>query len=107
MKYGLLERANLLWKTLEQKFGSNNDKRSSSTGIPENISSSSIHIDQDQEEQSSDQKEKVKSTSLRRPDGPILTEQKISWLKRKIVPHQDPKMMMMTLMMNMMIKNSC
>jgi hypothetical protein len=31
-------------------FGSSNDKRSSSISIPENISSSSIHIDQDQEE---------------------------------------------------------
>jgi hypothetical protein len=37
MKYGLLERANLLWKALEQVFGSSNDKRSSSTSIPENI----------------------------------------------------------------------
>jgi hypothetical protein len=71
IEYGLLERANLLWKMLEQMFGSNNDKRSSSTGIPENISSSSIHTDQDQEVQSSDQKEKVKSASLGKSDGPI------------------------------------
>jgi hypothetical protein len=52
MEYGLLERANLFWKVLEQMFGSSNEKRSSSN-VPENISSSSIHIDQDQEEQSS------------------------------------------------------
>jgi hypothetical protein len=50
MEYGLLERANLLWKTLEEMFDSSNDKISSSTSILENISSSSIHIDQDQEE---------------------------------------------------------
>jgi hypothetical protein len=53
MEYGLLESANLLWKFFEQIFGSINDKRSSSTSILENISSSSMHIDQDQEEQSS------------------------------------------------------
>jgi hypothetical protein len=43
-------------------FGSSNDKRLTSKNVPENISSSSMHIDQDQEEQSSVQKEKVKST---------------------------------------------
>jgi hypothetical protein len=52
-------------------FCSSNDKRSSSTSIPENISSSSIHIDQDQEEQSSIQKEQVKSASLEKPNGPV------------------------------------
>jgi hypothetical protein len=52
-------------------FDSSDDKRSSSTSIPENISSSSIYIDQYQEEQSSDQKEKVKSASLRKLDGPV------------------------------------
>jgi hypothetical protein len=67
MEYGLLERANLLWKVPDQMFGLSNDKRSSSTNIPENISSSSIHIDQDQKEQSSVQKEKVKSASLGKP----------------------------------------
>jgi hypothetical protein len=66
MEYGLLESINLLWKALEQMFGSSNDKRSSSTNIPENVSSSSRHIDQDQEEQSRIQKEKVKL------DGPIF-----------------------------------
>jgi hypothetical protein len=72
MEYGLLERANLLWKTLEEMFGSNNDKISSSTSILGNISSSSIHIDQDQEEQSSIQQEEVKSASLGKPDGPVF-----------------------------------
>jgi hypothetical protein len=48
MEYGLLERANLLWKVVDQMFGSRNVKRSS-WNVPENISSSSIHIDQDQE----------------------------------------------------------
>jgi hypothetical protein len=50
MEYGLLECANLLWKTLEQMYGSTNDKRLSSTNVPENISSSHMSIDQDQEE---------------------------------------------------------
>jgi hypothetical protein len=48
MEYGLIERANLLWKVFDQMFGLSNDKGSSSN-IPENISSSSIHNDQDQE----------------------------------------------------------
>jgi hypothetical protein len=52
MEYGLLERTNLLWKVLGQIFGSSNNKRSSSN-ISKNISSLFIHIDQDQEEQSS------------------------------------------------------
>jgi hypothetical protein len=63
MEYGCLERANLLWKVLEQMYGSSNSKRSSSSAS-ENISSSSTHCDQDQEEQSSVQKEQ-NSTSLR------------------------------------------
>jgi hypothetical protein len=67
MGYGLLERANLLWKVLEKMFGSSNDKRLSSS-VPENMSSSSIHIDQNQEEQSSTQKDKVKSSSLGKLD---------------------------------------
>jgi hypothetical protein len=50
IEYGLLESANLLWKALEQMFGSSNNKRSSSINIPESISSSSMNIDQDQEE---------------------------------------------------------
>jgi hypothetical protein len=71
IEYGLLKRANLLWKALEQMFGSSDDKRSSSTNIPDNVSSSSIHIDQDQEEQSSVQKEKVNSISLGKSECPI------------------------------------
>jgi hypothetical protein len=70
MEYGFLERANLLWKVLEQMFGSSNNKRSSSN-VSENISSSFIHIDQDQEEQSSVQKEEVKSVSLGKSDGSV------------------------------------
>jgi hypothetical protein len=61
--------ANLLWKAPEQMFGSSDDKKSSSTNISENVSSSSsIHIDQDKEEQSSVQKEKVKCVSLGKQD---------------------------------------
>jgi hypothetical protein len=60
MEYGLLKSANLLWKVLEQMHDSSNDKRSSSTNVVENTSSSSIHIGQDQEEQSNIQKEKGK-----------------------------------------------
>jgi hypothetical protein len=73
MECELLERANLLWKVLEQMFGSSNDKRSSSS-VTENMLSSSIHIDQNQEEQSSIQKDKVKSTSLGKLDYLVLTE---------------------------------
>jgi hypothetical protein len=40
MEYSWLERANLLWKVLEQMYGSSNSKKSSSSA-PENISSSS------------------------------------------------------------------
>jgi hypothetical protein len=53
MEYGLLESANILLKALQQMYGSSNDKKSSSTNVPENISLSSMNIDQDQEEQSS------------------------------------------------------
>jgi hypothetical protein len=72
MEYGWLERTNLLWKALQQVYGSSNSKRSSSSA-PENISSSSTHYDQDQEEQSNVQKEELNSVSLVKPDGPILT----------------------------------
>ncbi len=47
IEYDLLERANLLWKVLEQIYDSSDDKRSSLTKITENISSSSTHFDQD------------------------------------------------------------
>jgi hypothetical protein len=56
----LLERANLLWKVLEKMYVSSNSKKSSSSA-PENISSSSTHFDQDQEVQSSVQKEELNS----------------------------------------------
>jgi hypothetical protein len=51
-------------------YGSRNDKRSLSN-VSENISSSSIHTDQDQEEQSSVQREEVKSVNLEKPDCPV------------------------------------
>jgi hypothetical protein len=72
MEYGWLERTNLLWKALQQVYGSSNSKRSSSSA-PENISSSSTHYDQDQEEQSNVQKEELNSVSLVKSDGPVLT----------------------------------
>jgi hypothetical protein len=49
-------------------FGSSNDKRSSSKAL-KNISSLSLHINQ--EEQSSVQKEETESASLEKLDGPI------------------------------------
>jgi hypothetical protein len=70
MEYGWLERANFLWKVLEQMYGSSNSKRSSSS-TPENISSSSTHFNQDQEEQLSAQKEELNYTSLGKLDGPV------------------------------------
>jgi hypothetical protein len=94
-------------------YDSSNSKRLSSSA-PENISLSSTHFDQDQEEQLSIQKEeKVKSASLGKPEDPVsqtrwsdLAEQKLSCLKRKIAPHQVPTTMMM-MMMNMIMKSSC
>jgi hypothetical protein len=97
-------------------FGSRNDKRSSSKNIPENVSSSSIHIDQDQEEQSSVQKEKVKSVSLRKLDYPVFQTGVSGFgrIETSLVEEEDcsrqvpmTMTMMMTLMMNMIIKNSC
>jgi hypothetical protein len=70
IEYGWYERANLLWKVLEQMYGSSNSKKLSSSAS-ENISSSFTHFDQDQEEQSSVQKEKVKSVSLGKLDCPV------------------------------------
>jgi hypothetical protein len=55
---------------IEQIYDSSNSKRSSSSA-PENISSSSTHCNQDQEEQSSVQKE-LNSVSLGKPDGPVF-----------------------------------
>jgi hypothetical protein len=45
MEYGWAERANLLWKVLEQIYGSSNSKKSSSSAM-KNISSSSTLYDQ-------------------------------------------------------------
>jgi hypothetical protein len=80
MECGWLERANLLWKVLEQMYGSSNSNKSSSSA-PENISSSSTLFDQSQEGQSSSQKEEVKSASLEnrtvrfsKLDYPVLAE---------------------------------
>jgi hypothetical protein len=73
MEYGWPERANLLWKVLEQMYDSINSKKLSSSD-PENISSSSTHFDQEHEEQSSVQKEELNSTDLGKPEGPVLAE---------------------------------
>jgi hypothetical protein len=70
MEYGWLERANHLWKVLEQMYGSSNNKKSSSSA-PENITSSSTLFDQSQEGQSSSQKEEAKSASLWKSDCPV------------------------------------
>jgi hypothetical protein len=51
-------------------YSSSNNKRSSSSA-PENISSSSTHFDQDQEGQSSVQKEELNSTSLGKLDASV------------------------------------
>jgi hypothetical protein len=77
MEYGLLESANILWKA--------------TTNVPKNISSSSIHINQDKEEQSSVQKEKVKSTNLKKPDG-LVSQTRVSGFGRtetKLVEEDD------------------
>jgi hypothetical protein len=55
---------------LEQMYDSNNGMRSLSSA-PENISSSSTHFDQDQEEQSSVKKEELNYVSAEKPDGPV------------------------------------
>jgi hypothetical protein len=73
MEYGWPERANLLWKVLEQMYDSINSKKLSSSD-PENTSSSSTHFDQEYEEQSSVQKEELNSADLGKPEGPILAE---------------------------------
>jgi hypothetical protein len=67
MEYGWLERANLLWKVLEQMYGSSSSKKSSSSAL-DNISSSSTLLNQSQEGQSSSQKEEAKSVSLGKLD---------------------------------------
>jgi hypothetical protein len=70
MEYGWPKRANLLWKMLEQMYGSSNSKKSSSSAL-KNISSSSTLFDQSQEGQSNFQKEEAKSASLGKPDCPV------------------------------------
>jgi hypothetical protein len=55
----------------EQMYGSSNSKKSSSSAS-ENISLSFTHFDQDQEEQSSVQKEELNSVTLGNPDGLVL-----------------------------------
>jgi hypothetical protein len=105
MEYGWPERGNLLWNVFEHMYGSNNSKKSSSSDL-ENISSSSTHFDQEQEEQSSVQKE-LNSASLEKSDGPILAEQKMSYLKKMIALHRvSTSMIIMTQMMSMMNKSS-
>jgi hypothetical protein len=105
MEYGWPERANLLWKVLEQMYGSINSKKSSSSAL-ENISSSFTHFDQDQEEQLSVQKE-LNSVTLEKPDGPVLAEQKKTYLKKMIAQPQVLTLMtMMTQMMSMMNRSS-
>jgi hypothetical protein len=87
-------------------YDSCNSKKLSSSA-PENISLSSTHFDQDQEEQSSVQKEELNSISLGKLDGPVLVEQKMTCLKMMIALCQVlTSMMMMTHMMSMMNKSS-
>jgi len=71
MEYGFPESANLLWKALREIYGSSNIGKSSMKTASENISSSKEPNDQEQEEQSSVKKEKGKSVSLGKPDGPV------------------------------------
>jgi hypothetical protein len=64
MEYNFLESANTLWKALEQTYGLSNGEKLSSKIEPEKISSSSMHIEQDQAMQSYIQDEKVKPVNL-------------------------------------------
>jgi hypothetical protein len=70
IEYGWPERPNLLWKVLEQIYGSSNSKKLSSSAT-KNISSSSTLYDQSQEGQSSSQNEEAKSANLGKPDCPV------------------------------------
>jgi hypothetical protein len=103
MEYGWPERVNLLWKVLEQMYGSSNSKKLSSSAM-KNISSSSTLYDLSQEGQNlpiwEDQ-----TVRFPKPEGSVLIEQKISYLKKMITLHQV-LMMMMAQMMSMMNKNS-
>jgi hypothetical protein len=102
IEYGCPERANLLWKVLEQMYGSSNSKKLSSSA-PKNISSSSTHFDQDKEEQSNVQKE-PNSASLKKLNGPVLAKQKMPYLKMMIALRHVLTSMTMTQMMSMMKK---
>jgi hypothetical protein len=81
MEYGWSERANLLWKVLEQMYDSSNSKKSSSA--PENISSSFTHFDQDQEEQSSVRKEELNFATLGNRWSGFLNRRVRFWENRK------------------------
>jgi hypothetical protein len=71
MEYDFLESANLLWKALEEIYGSSNIGKSSMKIASENISSSIEPIDQEQVVQSSIQDEKVNSANSRKSNGPV------------------------------------
>jgi hypothetical protein len=90
MEYGLLERANLLCKTLKKMYGSRNDKRSLSN-VQKNISSSSIHTDQDQKMQSSVQREEVKSANLGKLDCLVsqIRTSGFGWTKNTLAEEAD------------------
>jgi hypothetical protein len=67
--YGSCNSKNILWKVLEQLYGSSNSKKSSSSAL-KNISSLSTLFNQNQERQSSSQKE-AKYVSLGKLDCPV------------------------------------
>jgi hypothetical protein len=97
---------------LELIYDSRNSKKSSSSA-PENISSSSTNFDQDQE-QLSVQKEKVKYVSLGKPNCSVFQigvsgfdRMETSLVEEKDCPCQVSTMMMMTLTMMMIMKSSC
>jgi hypothetical protein len=74
---------------LEQMYGSSNSKRSSSSAL-ENISSSSTYFDQDQEDQSSVQKEKrVKSASLGKLEGSVSETGGSGFSRIEITLHEE------------------
>jgi hypothetical protein len=98
---------------LEQMYGSSNSKKSSSSA-PENILSLSTLFDQSQEGQLCYKKKKQNlsvwenwTVHFPKLEGPVLAEQKMSYLKKMIALHQVlTSMMMITQMMSMMNKNS-
>jgi hypothetical protein len=88
MEYGWVERANLLWKVLEQIYGSSNNKKSSSSD-PKNILSSSTLFDQSQEGQSNSKKEEAKSVSLGKLDCLISQTRGSDFNRTKIVLSEE------------------